>query len=293
MASRNPTVHAYVDVAERLKVRRCRSAKCNWSKGKKFSIWRLGHETLSAAGIISRNGVCLKPPLLPWRCPPDCHSYMCPTTAKPTIREWMDIVDAVERGQVPEAKLGNVELTGSASDWAGPKRHEPYVIVICGRNVDPGRFKRCVESLVAQSVQGWGAVVVDDASTNGFGDYAATLLGPHGDKFTLVRNEHRRGGMYNSWNAVTNFCADPESVIVTLDADDALIGDHVLERVKAEYADGTDATVGSMLRLDKEAAYIPNFDNSRWWDSNVWQHLRTFRKGLFDAIDIEGPEDRR
>ena len=70
--------------------------------------------------------------------------------------EWMDIVDAVERGHVPGAQLGNVELTGSASDWAGPKRHEPFVIVICGRNVDPGRFKRCVESLVAQSVQGVG-----------------------------------------------------------------------------------------------------------------------------------------
>ena len=76
-------------------------------------------------------------------------------------------------------------------------------------------------------------------------------------------------------------------MIITLDADDALIGDHVLERVRAEYADGADATVGSMLRLDKEAFYPPNLDNPRWWDSNVWQHLRTFRKRLFDAIDIK------
>ena len=42
-----------------------------------------------------------------------------------------------------------------------------------------------------------------------------------------------------------------------------------------------------MLRLDKEAAYIPNFDSPRWWDSNVWQHLRTFRQRLFDAINVE------
>ena len=210
-----------------------------------------------------------------------------PNDRKADYQEWMDIVDAVERGHVPGAQLGNVELTGSASDWAGPKRYEPYVFVICGRNVDPGRFKRCVDSLVAQSVQDWGAVVVDDASSNGFGDYAETLLAPYGDRITLVRNGHRRGGMYNTWNAVTHFCADPKTVIITLDADDALIGNHVLERVRAEYADGADATVGSMLRLDKEAAYIPNFDNPRWWDSNVWQHLRTFRKGLFGAIDIE------
>ena len=210
-----------------------------------------------------------------------------PNDRKADHQEWMDIVDAVERGHVPGAQWGNVELTGSASDWAGPKRQEPFVFVICGRNVDPGRFKRCVDSIVTQSVQDWGAVVVDDASTNGFGDYAGTLLAPYGDRLTLVRNGHRRGGMYNTWNAVTHFCADPESVIITLDADDALIGEHVLERVRAEYAGGADATVGSMLRLDKEAAYIPNFDSPRRWDSNAWQHLRTFRKRLFDAINIE------
>ena len=159
--------------------------------------------------------------------------------------------------------------------------------MICGRNVDPGRFKRCIESLAAQNAEDWGAVVVDDASTNGFGDYARMLLADYGNRATLVRNEDRRGGMYNTWNAVANYCADPESVIITLDADDALIGEHVLERVRAEYEDGADATVGSMLRLDKEASYVPNFDNPRRWDSNVWQHLRTFRKRLFDAIDVE------
>ena len=227
----------------------------------------------------------------------DYHSYRggdpstafihVPNDRKADHLEWMDIVSAVERGHIPAAQSGNVELTGSASDWAGPKRHEPFVYVICGRNVAPGRFKRCVESLAAQSVQEWGAVVVDDASTNGFGDYAETLLAPYRDQITLVRNEHRRGGMYNTWTAVTNFCADPESVIITLDADDALIGKHVLERVQAEYKKGADTTVGSMLRLDKEAAYTPNFDSPRWWDSNVWQHLRTFRKRLFDAIDID------
>ena len=226
-----------------------------------------------------------------WRsyrgCDPRTAFIHVPNDRKADYREWMDIAGSVERGHLPAAQLGNVELTGSASDWAGPKRHEPFVFVICGRNVDPGRFKRCFESLAAQSVQEWGAVVVDDASTNGFDDHAKTLLGPYDDRGTLVRNEHRRGGMYNTWNAVANFCADPESVIITLDADDALIGEHVLGRVQAEYADGADVTVGSMLRLDKEAFYPPNFDNPRWWDSNVWQHLRTFRRRLFDAIDVE------
>ena len=227
----------------------------------------------------------------------DYHSYRggdprtafihVPNDRKADHGEWLDITASVERGHRPAAQLGNVELTGSPSDWAGPKRREPFVFVICGRNVEPGRFKRCVESLVAQSMPDWGAVVVDDASTNGFGSYARVLLADYGDRVTLVRNEQRRGGLYNTWNAIANYCADPESVIITLDPDDALIGERVLQRVGAEYEDGADVTVGSMLRLDKEIFYLPNFDRPRWWDSNVWQHLRTFRKRLFDAINVE------
>ena len=61
----------------------------------------------------------------------------------------------------------------------------------------------------------------------------------------------------------------------------------MLDRVLAEYEDGADMTVGSMLRLDKEANYPVNSDNPRSRSSNVWQHLRTFRKYLFDAINID------
>ena len=210
-----------------------------------------------------------------------------PNERKADIEGWFDVIASVERGYVSEDQAGRVELTGAASDWAGPKREEPVVFVICGRNVKPARFKRCFESLVAQSSGDWGAVVVDDASTNGFGDYAEVLLADLREKVTLVHNNRRRGGLYNTWNAIANFCANPDSVIITLDADDALIGNRVVDRVLEEYADGADATVGSMLRLDKEKDYPVKFDNPRWWDSNVWQHLRTFRKRLFDAIDVE------
>ena len=77
------------------------------------------------------------------------------------------------------------------------------------------------------------------------------------------------------------------TVIITLDAEDALIGHGVLARIGRESEDGADVTVGSMLRLDKEARYAVNFDRPKWWDGNVWQHLRSFRKRLFDAIDAE------
>ena len=86
-----------------------------------------------------------------------------PNERKADSETLLDIVESVERGHMPEVQLDNVELRGTREDWTGPKRHEPFVFIICGRNVRPGRFRRCVESLLAQEGADWGAVVVDDA----------------------------------------------------------------------------------------------------------------------------------
>ena len=218
---------------------------------------------------------------------PTTASIHVPNEHKSDAEELFEIVDAIERGFVPDCQLGNVELTGSLFDWAGPKRSEPFVFVIFGRNVDPGKFRQCVRSMVTQGCGDWGAVVVEDASTNGFGDYAEAHLANFKDRVTLVRNRTRRGSLYNLWNAVTRYCTNPETVILTLDADDALAGPSVLDRVKVEYDSGADLTVGSMLRLDKEADYPVDFREPRSWHSNVWQHLRSFKKYLFDSVDVE------
>ena len=210
-----------------------------------------------------------------------------PNDRKDDVTDLLEIVGAVERGFVPSCQMESPDLVGFSGGWAGPKRGEPFVFVICGRNVVAGKFRQCFESLVAQDCDDWGAIVVDDASTNEFGDYAEMLTANYADRVTLVRSETRRGSLYNLWNAVTRYCTAPETVILTLDADDVLTGRHVLNRVRAEYENGADLTVGSMLRLDKEADYAVDFEEPRSWDSNVWQHLRTFRKYLFDAIDVE------
>ncbi len=215
----------------------------------------------------------------------DTFAIHIPNAAKADYERLCEIIDRVERGYIPAAQLGEVELAGGADEWAGPKRNEPFVFVICGRNVPLGRFKRCWDSVICQSVADWSAIVVDDASDNGLADYAAMLTAPYADRVTFVRNAERRGLMRNTWEAITRYCGDPDSVIITLDADDALIGADVLARARREYERGADCTIGSMLRLDKQADYPPDLANPRAnRGGNVWQHLRTFRKRLFDAI---------
>ena len=198
------------------------------------------------------------------------------------------MLDSIERGVIPQIQQGSVDWVGTASDWVGPPRTEKFVFVVSGRNVPAGRFRRCIESMVRQTGPQWGAVVIDDASEPIFADHFEVACSSLGDRCTIIRNRRRRGLLANMVKAIRSICANPESVIVTLDADDALIGDGVLERLAAEYAQGTDVSVGSMLRTDKTADYPVYFDNPRKHrGGNVWQHLRSFKKKLFDAIPDE------
>ena len=131
-------------------------------------------------------------------------------------------------------------------------------------------------------------VLCDDASEPRIAEHFELACASLGARCTVVRNRRRRGLLANLVTAVRMICADPETVIVTLDADDALIGDRVLKRLAAAYDRGADVTVGSMLRTDKVVEYPVCFDRPRERrGGNVWQHLRSFRKRLFDAIPDE------
>jgi hypothetical protein len=62
-------------------------------------------------------------------------------------------------------------------------------------------------------------------------------------------------------------------------------GDRVIECLREHYQTGADLTVGSMLRTDKWCEYPATFEDPRKArGGNVWQHLRSFKKYLFDAI---------
>lgn len=201
---------------------------------------------------------------------------------------WLAVLDRIEHGFVPNVQNNEVDWVGSLSEWMKPVRHEPFVFAISGRNVEPSRFRRCIESVARQKDTRWGAILFDDASDPRFAEHfeiACTLLG---NRCTVIRNRRRQGSLVNLVTAVRLVCTDPETVIVTLDADDALIGDDVLKRLATEYERGADVTVGSMLRTDKAVNYPVCFQQPRQRrGGNIWQHLRSFRKRLFDAIPDE------
>jgi glycosyltransferase involved in cell wall biosynthesis/SAM-dependent methyltransferase len=208
-----------------------------------------------------------------------------PNSFKQDVDAWMMMLDFVERNRVPALQRDHCDLLASSVDWFRPLRFEPFIFVICGRNVPPGRFWRCLDSVLTQRRKDWGAIVVDDNSAEQTSAFIELLCRQHPDRITLVRPRIRRGTIANTALAIRQLCGNSDSVILTLDADDALLGYDVLDRVAEEYAKGADVTVGSMLRTDKHRAYPVDFVSPRSSrGGNVWQHLRTFKKYLFDRI---------
>jgi len=201
---------------------------------------------------------------------------------KADLEKLAAIRERIEAGIRPDIQLGSMDLTGTA-DWMAPKRSEDMVVVVTGRNPGPGIAKRCLDSLLDQRYQSWGCILVDDASTDGTAELLPKFLGKP-ERFTYISNPHRLGGLANLVRAVRNGCLRDETVIVTLDLDDALLGQHALGEIASAHCKGADLTVGSMFRRDKRFAWPPVFSCPRSPRSNVWQHLRSFRRHLFTSI---------
>jgi glycosyltransferase involved in cell wall biosynthesis len=208
-----------------------------------------------------------------------------PNARKGDIDAWEEVRAAVARGYVPPLQQDKIEWAGTLADWRRPERYERFVFVICGRNVKPERFRRCWNSVLRQDRRDWGAVVIDDASALWIAEELERILAPHAAQVSFISRRRRAGLLANTVHAVRHLCASPDQVVVTLDADDHLIGHGVLDRLAEEYDVGADLTIGSMLRTDKSTDYPVRLEAPRYHrGGNVWQHLRSFRKSLFDGL---------
>jgi broad specificity phosphatase PhoE len=207
-----------------------------------------------------------------------------PNCFKRSDGEWNLIMAGIENGALFEAQLGKVDLVGSALQWLPAPRREKLVFVVTGRNVPYGKMLRCCQSMLRQRGGIWGAIVIDDGSDELSREACRRVFG-QAPNITLLQPRRRRGQLANTITAIRDLCADPEAVIVTLDMDDSLIGSDVLQELAQAHDHGADLTVGSMVRTDKPADYPACFgDLGAARGGNVWQHLRSFRKRLFDGI---------
>lgn len=204
---------------------------------------------------------------------------------------WFTTLDRIEKLEIPEKQINEFDLAGSYYDWTLSKRNEKLVVVSCFRNVSLPRFLRFWYSLTSQTYQDWGLVLIDDASQNGISHFIEELVKPYQSQVTFIRNRFQVGVAQNTYKAIHYFLGNSNSVVCIVDADDALIGKNALKNLYEKYSYfNADVVVGKMYRTDKIEAhykYTPNFVNPRLFGGNVWQHLRSFRKYLFDSLSFD------
>jgi len=218
--------------------------------------------------------------------------YIHPHNFKKSDKDvWFTMLDRVEQLQIPEKQINEFDLASSYYDWTLSKRNEKLVVVSCFRNIPLSRFLRFWYSLTSQTNQDWGLILIDDSSENGVSQFIKELIKPYQNRITFIQNRFRVGVAQNTYKAIHYFMENQKSIVCILDADDAIIGKNALKNVFEKYSFfGADTVVGKMYRTDKLSAhykYTPNFINPRLYGGNVWQHIRSFKKYLFDSLSFD------
>lgn len=150
---------------------------------------------------------------------------------------------------------------------------------------------KCLDSIRRQTIRNWRCVVVDDRSTDGTWEMVQRVAGSD-DRFDLVQNPRRQGALANIIQAIDRHAPDLKDVIVTVDGDDWLAHERVLERLLAVYRDPRVQLTYGQFRQQMSGhvgwcrEFPPEVKAARSYRVYDWiaTHLRTFRYGLWRQI---------
>ena len=154
-------------------------------------------------------------------------------------------------------------------------------------------IEKCIDSIMSQSYQNFTLITVDDGSTDGTTDIIYDLWKNEWNKsrFLFHRNGIRYGSPLRSFvTGVSLYDGDKQDIIITVDGDDWLYGDNVLDYMNDIYQDpDVWLTYGQFKsvsgNLDGYCTEVTDTRTYRRHQEWTTGHLRTLRKGLFDKIN--------
>lgn len=171
---------------------------------------------------------------------------------------------------------------------------EKKIVVVIPSYKNSRWYEKNLKSVIEQQYDNFRAVYTDDCSPDGTGSLVEEYLSKNDNKkrVQLIKNTTRIGALENLYNMI-NSCEDDE-IIVTLDGDDWLATDKVLDRVNQEYTSDVWMTYGQFkeypgdgagcsVQIPKHIIQSQAFRRYRWCSS----HLRTFYAWLFKRINKE------
>lgn len=193
--------------------------------------------------------------------------------------------DLIGQGLYPPEQAEKWDLDVSAP-WRYPARGEDLVFLLLGRDTLPARLARCIRSLAMQTWQEFGVILIEDAGDQGTARPLHHWFREMCDRTTIIRQQKRAGYIGNFQLAVRDICTRPESLIVVLDQDDALMRIDAAARLWRAWSAGADLVNAPMFRPNKPVTLYPVCYSQprRRGGGNVWAHLRGFRKALFERV---------
>jgi glycosyltransferase involved in cell wall biosynthesis len=167
-----------------------------------------------------------------------------------------------------------------------------FVIVIPSYNNELWCEKN-LQSALQQNYPNYRIVYIDDCSTDKTVAKVEEIVSKSSKAkyFTFIQNTARLGAMENLYTTI--HACDDDEIVITLDGDDWLIGDNILNKLDKVYSnEDIWITYGQHKRTDNmpydlSAEYPKDVISKNTFREHRWSasHLRTFYAWLFKKID--------
>jgi glycosyltransferase involved in cell wall biosynthesis len=154
-------------------------------------------------------------------------------------------------------------------------------------------IEKCIRSCVEQDYDNFEVIVLDDISTDGTFEICQRLKEEFGDILKISQNENK---IYSQVKNILTLTQDskPGSIVISVDGDDWLKNDQVLNTLESVYRKGDVwMTYGSYEEYP--SGFAPPWyqaypeeviENNKFREHNWFaSHLRTYKRELFLLID--------
>lgn len=172
---------------------------------------------------------------------------------------------------------------------------EKYIVVVIPSYNNSQWYRFNLERLFGQNYTNYFVIYIDDCSSDGTHDFVASYIKEAGQshRVLLIRNEERRGALHNLYHAI-HACPD-RAIIITLDGDDWLRGNDVLQLINRTYDDKNvwltygqfeefpRGSLGICHPMPEHVVQTKSYRSQPWFTS----HLRSFYAGLFKKVKKE------
>ncbi len=169
-----------------------------------------------------------------------------------------------------------------------------FVIIIPSYN-NENWCKKNILSALDQNYSHFRIIYIDDASKDETFNIINEVSKKHinFNKLTILKNKENKGALENLYHAIHS--CDDDEIVLTLDGDDWLPHNDVLNILNKEYSNNDIWMLNSQYQNSNDGqhgcsgAYSPQIVSTNAFRQDVWKasHLRTFYAWLFKSIKKE------